>query len=166
MYWAAESWENVTTGAIRKSWKKLWKSLDFEENPTENDPVNLLPMIQNIPGCENAVEEDVDEWMAADGTSAETLTDDDIIAAVTQDHVQGDEGEGSDDEPGGGGGEEKVTHNEAAAALDLALRYLEQQSTATPADVMFMRKWRNYAAKNRLTKLQQMTMRDFMSNNK
>ncbi|XP_054259801.1 jerky protein homolog-like [Macrosteles quadrilineatus] len=122
VYWAAESWENVTTGAIRKSWKKLWKSLDFEETPTENDPVNLLPMIRNIPGCENAEEEDVDEWMAADGTSAETQTDDDIVAAVTQDHVQGDEGEGSDDEPGGGGGEEKVTHNEAAAALDLALR--------------------------------------------
>lgn len=165
VYWAAESWENVTVGAIRKSWKKLWTSLDFEENSIENDAVNLIPLIQNIPGCEDAVEADVNEWMAADADIAETLTDDDIITAVTQEQVQSDGEEGSDDESGCGGGEKKVSHNEAAAALDLAVRYLEQQSTATPADVMFMRKWRNYAAKNRLSKLQQKTMRDFMSNN-
>ncbi|GFW84898.1 hypothetical protein TNCV_681861 [Trichonephila clavipes] len=31
-------------------------------------------------------------------------------------------------------------------ALDLALRYLEKQLDTTPDDVLFMRRWRNYAS--------------------
>ncbi|KAG8333613.1 hypothetical protein J6590_107219, partial [Homalodisca vitripennis] len=49
-----------------------------------------------------------------------------------------------DDENLGDKGE-LVPHADGAAALNLALRYLEQQATATPADIMFMTRWRNYA---------------------
>ncbi|KAG8249878.1 hypothetical protein J6590_012190, partial [Homalodisca vitripennis] len=42
-----------------------------------------------------------------------------------------------DDENLGDKGE-LVPHADGAAALNLALRYLEQQATATPADIMFM----------------------------
>ncbi|KAG8329063.1 hypothetical protein J6590_095812 [Homalodisca vitripennis] len=60
----------------------------------------------------------------------------DIVAAVTQESIECEE-EGSDDENLGDKGE-LVPHADGAAALNLAPRYLEQQATATPADIMFM----------------------------
>ncbi|GFS52135.1 jerky protein homolog-like [Trichonephila clavipes] len=52
-------------------------------------------LVQTIPGCEEAGERDINEWMEEDGETAEFLTDDDIAAAVTQEPM---EEEGSDDE--------------------------------------------------------------------
>jgi uncharacterized protein YqjF (DUF2071 family) len=54
-----------------------------------------------------------------------------------------------------------VTHSDASAALDVALRYVEQQSTATPADTLFLRRWRNFAAKQRYSSLRQKNVTDF-----
>ncbi|GFV12349.1 hypothetical protein TNCV_1538441 [Trichonephila clavipes] len=72
--------------------------------------------------------------------TAEFLTDDNIAAAVTQEPM---EEEGSDDETQCDK-KDVVPHADGAAAL--ALRYLEQQPDTTPADVLFMRRWRNYAS--------------------
>lgn len=41
--------------------------------------------------------------------------------------------------------EDIVSHADGAAVLDLTLKYLEQQDTATPTDVMFMKRWQNFA---------------------
>ncbi|GFT22460.1 hypothetical protein TNCV_3274261 [Trichonephila clavipes] len=82
---------------------------------------------------------DINEWMEEDGETAKFLTDDDIAAAVTQELM---EEEGSDDETQCNK-KDVVPHADGAAALDLALRYLEQQPDTTPADVLFMRRWRN-----------------------
>ncbi|GFT26857.1 uncharacterized protein TNCV_3710211 [Trichonephila clavipes] len=84
--------------------------------------------------------------MEEDGETAEFLTDDDIAAAVTQEPM---EEEGSDDETQCD--KDVVPHADGAAAL--ALRYLEQQPNTTPADVLFMRRWRNYASSKRLSSL-------------
>lgn len=46
--------------------------------------------------------------------------------------------------------EDIVSHAYEAAALDLTLKYLEQQDTATPTDVMFMRWWQNFVSTKRL----------------
>ncbi|GFU97166.1 hypothetical protein TNCV_3180081 [Trichonephila clavipes] len=92
---------------------------------------------------------DINEWMEEDGETAEFLTDDDIAAAVTQEPM---EEEGSDDETQCDK-KEVVPHADGAAAL--ALRYLEQQHDTTPADVLFMRRWRNYASSKRLSSLRQ-----------
>ncbi|KAG8334519.1 hypothetical protein J6590_088173 [Homalodisca vitripennis] len=62
-----------------------------------------------------------------------------------------------DDENLGDKGE-LVPHADGAAALNLALRYLEQQATATPADIMFMTRWRNYPSSNRLSSVRQKTI--------
>ncbi|GFT53492.1 hypothetical protein TNCV_3324751 [Trichonephila clavipes] len=59
------------------------------------------------------------------------------------------EEEGSDDETQCD--KDVVPHADGAAAL--ALRYLEQQPDTTPADVLFMRRWRNYASSKRLSSL-------------
>ncbi|GFX94683.1 hypothetical protein TNCV_4799601 [Trichonephila clavipes] len=92
---------------------------------------------------------DINEWMEEDGGTAEFLTDDDIAEAVTQEPM---EEEGSDDETQCDK-KEVVPHADGAAAL--ALRYLEQQPDTTPADVLFMRRWRNYASSKRLSSLRQ-----------
>ncbi|GFX73764.1 hypothetical protein TNCV_4290801 [Trichonephila clavipes] len=90
----------------------------------------------------------INEWMEEDGETAEFLTDDDIAAAVTQEPM---EEEGSDDETQCD--KDVVPHANGAAAL--ALRYLKQQPDTTPADVLFMRRWRNYASSKRLSSLRQ-----------
>lgn len=163
VYWTAEAWENVSDQVIRKSWKKLWTSLQFKDTPAGQDNEgHLLKLVQAIPGCEEAAEEDVAEWMAADGAPVENLTDEEIVAAVTQEQAEMNCSDGSDDEPVC----ELVPHADAAAALDVALRYLEQQSTATPADLMFMRRWRNFASANRLSSLRQKTITDFLGSKK
>ncbi|GFW67061.1 hypothetical protein TNCV_4030801 [Trichonephila clavipes] len=79
---------------------------------------------------------DINEWMEEDGETAEFLTHDNIAAAVTQQLM---EEEGSDDETQCDK-KDVVPHADSAAALDLALRYLEQQPDTTPADVLFMRR--------------------------
>ncbi|GFV26021.1 tigger transposable element-derived protein 7 [Trichonephila clavipes] len=108
-------------------------------------------LVQTIPGCEEAGERDINKWMEEDGETAEFLTDDDIAAAVTQEPM---EEEGSDDETQCDK-KDVVPNADCAAALDLALRYLEQQPNTTPADVLFMRRWRNYASSKRLSSLRQ-----------
>ncbi|GFV96259.1 jerky protein homolog-like [Trichonephila clavipes] len=151
VYWSAESCENVTDQTLIKSWKKLWPTLEYAENQPENDVTSLLQLVQTIPGCEEAGERDINKWMEEDGETAEFLTDDDIAAAVTQEPM---EEEGSDDETQCDT-KDVVPHADGAAALDLALRYLEQQPDTTPADVLFMRRWRNYASWKRLSSLRQ-----------
>ncbi|GFW56838.1 hypothetical protein TNCV_160681 [Trichonephila clavipes] len=94
---------------------------------------------------------DINEWMEEDGETAEFLTDDDIATAVTQEPMEEEE---SDDETQCDK-KDVVPHADVAAALDLALRYLEQQPDTTPADVLFMRRWRNYASSKRLSSLRQ-----------
>ncbi|GFV58576.1 tigger transposable element-derived protein 2 [Trichonephila clavipes] len=93
--WFSESWENVTDQTLIKSWKKLWPTLEYAENQPESDATSLLQLVQTIPGCEEAGERDINEWMEEDGETAEFLTDDDIAATVTQEPM---EEEGSDDE--------------------------------------------------------------------
>ncbi|GFW67927.1 jerky protein homolog-like [Trichonephila clavipes] len=137
VYWSAESWENVTDQTLIKSWKKLWPILEYAENQPENDVTSLLQLVQTIPGCEEAGERDINEWMEEDGETAEFLTDDDIAAAVTQEPME--EEEGGDDETQCDK-KDVVPHADGAAAL--ALRYLQQQPDTTPADVLFMRRWR------------------------
>ncbi|GFV54522.1 hypothetical protein TNCV_4826501 [Trichonephila clavipes] len=93
----------------------------------------------------------LNEWMEEDGKTAEFLTDDDMAAAVTQEPM---EKEGSDDETQCDK-KDVLPHADGAAALDHALRYLEQQPDTIPADVLFMRRWRNYASSKRLSSLRQ-----------
>ncbi|GFV43894.1 hypothetical protein TNCV_485181 [Trichonephila clavipes] len=101
---------------------------------------------------------DINEWMEEDGETAEFLTDDDIAAAVTQEPMAE---EGSDDETQCYK-KDVLPHADGAAALDLALRYLEQQPDTTPADVLFMRRWRNYASSKRLSSLRQKKITELM----
>jgi hypothetical protein len=58
------------------------------------------------------------------------------------------------------GGNELVSHADAAAAFDIDLRYAKQGSMSTPADLLFLRRWRNIASSNRFSSLKQLKLTD------
>lgn len=158
IFWTAESWQNTTVNLIRKSWKNLWPSLEFETSTpvTQNNNSELLQLVQKIPGCEDANEDCLDEWATVDLNDG--FSDQDIVNMVDG---QPEEGEDvSDDEEVGP--TDIVSYTEAAAALDIALRFVEQHQSATPSDVMFMRRWRSIASEGRMSALRQKKMTDFI----
>lgn len=58
--------------------------------------------------------------------------------------------------------EDIVSFADGAAVLDLTLKYLKQKDAATPTDVMFMRRWQNFASTKRLSSLRQQSTTHFM----
>lgn len=158
IYWLAESWQNTNESFLRKSWKKLWPELEFEEapDPTPVTQQELLNLVQQVPGCENAGEGYLEEWATVDVT--EEYSDRDIVGMV-QEQRDGDVG-GSDSE-GDEAPTDVVTYTEAASALDIALRFVEQHPSATPNDVMFMRRWLGIASAGRFSSLRQLKITDF-----
>uniref|UniRef100_A0A1B6GBH2 DDE-1 domain-containing protein n=1 Tax=Cuerna arida TaxID=1464854 RepID=A0A1B6GBH2_9HEMI len=96
IYWLAESWQNTNESFLRKSWKKLRPELEFEEapDPTPVTQQELLNLVQQVPGCENAGEGYLEEWATVDVT--EEYSDHDIVGMV-QEQRDGDVG-GSDSE--------------------------------------------------------------------
>jgi hypothetical protein len=50
---------------------------------------------------------------------------------------------------------EVISHTDGLEALERALLYAEQQSKATPTDVIFMKHWRDIAASSRRSTLYQ-----------
>ena len=103
-------------------------------------------------------ETDVKEWATADGNSNEDLTDEDIVMAVSQQVPKQNE-DGSDDDALNT--DQVVSHEDATAAFEVALRYVEQQTSSTPEDVMFIRRWRNIASSKRFSTLLQKQLTDF-----
>lgn len=162
IYWVADAWESTSEHLLQKSWSKLWLSLTFEEtsnqNADKNNVVQIQELLQNIPGCEDANANDVTEWLQADDNDHDILNDQQIVEMVLKEPENiSDESEGEADDDS----EQKVSHSDAAAAFDVALRYVEQQSTSTPADTLFLRRWRNFASKERSSSLRQKNVTDF-----
>jgi hypothetical protein len=54
-----------------------------------------------------------------------------------------------------------MSHTECLNAIDIALRYVEQQEDTTPHDLLLLRRLRNIATKKRGTAVKQMTVKDF-----
>lgn len=163
IYWAAEAWEKCNKTLIQKSWKKLWPSLEFEKTnlPDAAPMTDLLQLVQQIPGCEKAEETCLQEWIAQDGNGHQELSDDDIVSMVIQNQDQ-DVPESDEEEDVS---TNLVTHADAASAFEVALRYVEQHATATPTNVMFMRRWHNIASSSRFSSLRQKKISDFIQNN-
>ncbi|GBM92679.1 hypothetical protein AVEN_118067-1 [Araneus ventricosus] len=68
IYWVSESWDNVTQNSLVKSLKKLWPGL-ADSSKVEQGEANkseILPLIKCIPGCEDATEHTVTEWLSCD----------------------------------------------------------------------------------------------------
>ena len=162
IYWVAEAWESTSEQLLKKSWHKLWPSLTFEDNLNQhaegNNVVQVQELLQNIPGCEDTNANDVHEWLRVDDNDHEILSDQQIVEKVLKEPENiSDESEGETDDDS----EQRVSHSDAAAAFDLALRYVEQQSISTPADTLFLRRWRNYSSKERSSNLRQKSVTEF-----
>lgn len=55
-----------------------------------------------------------------------------------------------------------ATITKAVATLDIVLRFVEQHSTATPSDVMFMCRWQSIASAETMSCLRKFNMKDFI----
>ncbi|GBO07831.1 hypothetical protein AVEN_75446-1 [Araneus ventricosus] len=56
-----------------------------------------------------------------------------------------------------------ISHTDGMKALEAALCYVEQQSSASPIDVILIKKWRNYAATCRTSRFQQKKFAHFFN---
>ena len=67
IYWVVESWNHLNQQFSTKSWQQLWLSLTYvNSHDQENQTNNVLELVQRIPGCEEANDNDVDEWILED----------------------------------------------------------------------------------------------------
>ncbi|GBM83774.1 hypothetical protein AVEN_36409-1 [Araneus ventricosus] len=139
-----------------KSWKKLWPSL-AESSKVEQGEANkseILPLIKCIPGCEDATEHTVTEWLSCETEADQLYTDEETISLI-QNKRQHDSDLEEIDEP------ENVLVSHSA--LETALRYIEQSENATSTDIMFTRRWHNIASTSRTTSLRQTNMKNFFT---
>lgn len=178
IYMAAEAYDEIPSSTLTKSWRKVWPGVEEivdkaqQENPKANettiqvlesdDNLSMLRDLQRLPegNSSGLVESDVTEWIVSndDELGNEILNDDEIVQAVMNQEAN-DEDEEEDGEEGTSEG--NLSHEEGRAALERATMYVEQQVAATVVDVMFMRKWRDYAFKNTLNQKKQKKITDF-----
>lgn len=140
-YWVARAWADVGAQTIAKSWHKL---LGEDENMAESmlDELHesILPLVQRIPGCEDASLDEIRNWLSGDDQYE--ITDEEIVTLVNSDDVVEDQ-DSETVEP------QKITHKEGVKALEAAIQYVEQQEEARVVDIMMLQRWRDLAAKKR-----------------
>uniref|UniRef100_K7G5U3 DDE-1 domain-containing protein n=1 Tax=Pelodiscus sinensis TaxID=13735 RepID=K7G5U3_PELSI len=140
IYWIAQSWEEIEPQTLARSWRKLLLKDENTQEMVQENCDNLLPLLQQIPGCEKVNDDDdIQKWMEKD--EQQELTDHDIIALVNQDDNgnEDDEVEDTNDNDN----TERISHSEKVKALEAALAYVEQQGEATASDVILLRHWNN-----------------------
>jgi hypothetical protein len=102
---------------------------------------NLLPLLQQIPGCEKIDDDDTQEWMEKD--EQQELT----IALLNWDDSQDED---NDTDTGLGLDKtDRMSHSKGVKDLKVALGYAEQQGETTATDVMLLRCWCSLATRKR-----------------
>lgn len=169
IYMLSRAWEEIPNSTVSRSWRKLWKDIEADDDCENEFPVvrveteTVSGIIEGFKelGCP-IDENDAEQWINCDSElESEFLADEEVIQAVlsagdasSASHFQDEE----DDLPEP---EQKIAHATGKEALDTALRYVEQQETSTCYDVLLLRKWRDYAAEKRIAKRKQMHITDF-----
>lgn len=160
-YWIAASWERVNADTIARSWKALLGEDNEEtihqqrEKDESNTPIDdILPLLQKIPGCEDASENDVNLWLVSDEQNE--VTDSEIVDMVNCETCVTDEQSGEIDA-------KIISHKDGLKLIEDTLTYIEQQDEASSSDIVFMMKWRNIAAKKRQASGKQLTIKNFFS---
>lgn len=173
--WINEAWNEVPPITIVRSWRKLldhrasdlWRDPDTSEVESCDDGVQeeidaedaeMVSLLQKIPGCEDAERNDIAEWMGNDDNI--DYTEDDILQLVTKTNEDNsDEAENSSMDV-----TSSITHAEGFQIFERALQYVEQQSEATATDIIFLRRWKEIAAKKRFEKATQLKIDQFFKN--
>jgi hypothetical protein len=110
---------------------------------------------------EEADDVDIRQWILADDCDVghQVCTDNDIVSLLFSEKSGQDDSNGSDSDEAT---TEVISHTEGLEALERALLYVEQNSKATPTDVIFMKRWRDIEASSRRSTLYQKKIIDFV----
>ena len=125
----------------------------METESTDETEETILPLVQRIPGCEDASLQEIESWMKDDD---QYVTDGEIVALVNcDDNEIEDQDQAPTVEP------LTISHNDGVKALETAIKYIEQQEEATGIDIMMLQRWRDLAAKKRHSSGKQTTIKNF-----
>lgn len=161
-YYVAQAWESVGANTVAKSWKVLLQENvespgdENVEKETEPENTSLLPLLQQVPGCANVTEEDVNEWIAQD--EQYEVTDEEIVNMANGKGGEDDEEDMVLEESA-----QKVSNSEGHKALEIALKYAEQLEETSSTDVLLLRRLRDLAARKRQTAGKQKTITNFFT---
>ncbi|XP_057654774.1 jerky protein homolog-like [Diorhabda carinulata] len=108
IYLAAQDWEEVKKITLQKSWKKVYPGL------------SMTPETPDIPESDTLADVDVTSL------TNEDIDDEQFIDPILQQASAEEESAEEEKEKG-----EKIRHSAAKDAFESALKYLEQQTTAT-----------------------------------
>lgn len=183
MYWVSQAWDSVRGSTIKKSWSKVIDIENYDseddiplselalklrsrgemsssnfDSETEEEEQNLFELMQNLKGCENVTRQDVVEWVTADDLEEEMSVEELTNAFQETEKSDDDDDEAVDEQP-----PTKISHQEGFASLEKALRYIEQQSEATPADLVLLNRWRNMAARKRRCNMKQQRIDNYFN---
>ncbi|XP_046737740.1 jerky protein homolog-like [Diprion similis] len=119
IYWSAQAWDAVQRLTLKRSWAKILSSTDQSDQIA--DDVDLHSIMKQIPGCEDVDRNNTDEWIHDDDCEQER-TDDEIGHLVNSAEENADDIEDSEtaETP-------QVSHEEGLNALEIALKYVEEQ---------------------------------------
>ncbi|KAM6459279.1 jerky protein homolog-like [Liasis olivaceus] len=134
-YWVARAWADVRAPTVAKSWKKLLGEDEdeiMETESTDETEESILPLVQRIPGCEDASLQEVESWMNEDDQYE--ITDEEIVALVNSDGNEIDD-QASTVEP------LRISHNDGVKALETTMKYVEQQEEAMGINIMMLQRW-------------------------
>lgn len=156
IYWSAQAWDSIQSVTLERSWTKILPSESQSDEIVEivND-VDLHSIMEKIPGCEDVERNDTEEWINGDDCEQE-LTDDEIG------HIVNSEENTVDVEESDGGENPQVSHEEGLNALELALKYIEEQEESNASDLLLIKRWRDIAAKKRISSLKQSSLTKFL----
>lgn len=165
IYMLASAFQEIPASTFVKSWRKLWPNIEelvecYQQSHEEDNSTTILQDLQTLSENVQLQAEDIEQWMNCDeDLENEFLTDDEIITLAT--HEEPDENEDEETDDDNVEGEEKVGHTEARAAMEVALKYIEQQPGSSSIDVLVFKKWRDIAFKNSLNVKKQKKVTDF-----
>jgi hypothetical protein len=135
-------------------------SRDVEDEQALDETGEILQMMKQLPGCEEAYV-DIRQWILTDDCDVghQMHTGNDIVSLVLSEKSGQDDSNESDSDEAT---TEVISHTEGLEALKRALLYAEQHSKATPTDFIFMKRWRDIAASSRRSTLYQKKITDFV----
>ena len=130
--WISESWDEVQPVSLLRSWRKLLDhgGNEFQECRKETENCELVDLLKKIPGCEEATDGDVGEWMGRDENGK--LLGDSEIVTVMREIEEKDEEESEDEKVKDN---EKMTHSEGLKTAEGMLCYFEKQGGAIPCQI-------------------------------
>jgi hypothetical protein len=143
------AFDEMPSSTFVKSWRKLWPDVEKlianfdlnEEYLTDQDNIDLLNNVKQLPQYIDLEERDIHQCFIANNIlENEILADDKIIEIVTQREMPKEEEEENSEAMSGHNDYKKINYPEGKKALETAMRYIEQQNNSTSIDIIFRKK--------------------------